>query len=123
LFSENIFETESHENFYMHVHEAQNPGSWSSDFRVHNYNSSRLERFYKVEENRFLKLPPHTLPGFDLTTHSSRLLSGRRRRYHKTTPPRKEKIFWLKNHLDYSLCCKFLQLSVVGLTPVINGML
>jgi hypothetical protein len=25
--------------------------------------------------------------GFDLTTHSSSLLDGRRRRYHKTTPP------------------------------------
>jgi hypothetical protein len=28
-----------------------------------------------------LKLPPHTLAGFDLTTHGSPLLSGRRRRY------------------------------------------
>jgi hypothetical protein len=30
----------------------------------------------------FLDLPPYTLAGFDLTTHSSSLLGGRRRRYH-----------------------------------------
>jgi hypothetical protein len=28
------------------------------------------------------KLPPYTLAGFDLTTHSSSLLGGRRRLYH-----------------------------------------
>jgi hypothetical protein len=32
------------------------------------------------------KLPPYTLAGFELTTHSSSLLSGRRRRYHWTMP-------------------------------------
>jgi hypothetical protein len=30
----------------------------------------------------FKKLPPYTLAGFDLTTHSSSLLGIRRRRYH-----------------------------------------
>jgi hypothetical protein len=30
----------------------------------------------------FFKLPPYTLAGFDLTTHSSSLLGCRRRRYH-----------------------------------------
>jgi hypothetical protein len=30
----------------------------------------------------FLKQPPYTLAGFDLTTHSSSLLDGRRRRTH-----------------------------------------
>jgi hypothetical protein len=29
---------------------------------------------------------PYTLAGFELTTHSSSLLGGRRRRYHQTTP-------------------------------------
>jgi hypothetical protein len=29
-----------------------------------------------------IKLPPYSLAGFDLTTHSSSLLGGRRRRYH-----------------------------------------
>jgi hypothetical protein len=29
-----------------------------------------------------VKLPPNTLAGFDLTTHRSSLLGGRRRRYH-----------------------------------------
>jgi hypothetical protein len=28
------------------------------------------------------KLPPYTLAGFDLTTHSASLLGGRQRRYH-----------------------------------------
>jgi hypothetical protein len=33
--------------------------------------------------NFFIKmLPPYTLSGFDLTTHSSSLLGGRHRRYH-----------------------------------------
>jgi hypothetical protein len=32
------------------------------------------------------ELPPYTLAGFDLTTHSSSVLGGRQRRYHKTTP-------------------------------------
>jgi hypothetical protein len=32
--------------------------------------------------NFFKKLPPHTLAGFYLTTHSSSLLGGRWTRYH-----------------------------------------
>jgi hypothetical protein len=35
----------------------------------------------------FGKLPPNTLAGFDLTTHSSNLLGVSRRRYHSTTRP------------------------------------
>jgi hypothetical protein len=35
----------------------------------------------------FLKSTTHTLAGFDLTTHISSLLDGRRRRYQQTTPP------------------------------------
>jgi MFS superfamily sulfate permease-like transporter len=36
-----------------------------------------------VSQLFFLKrLPPDTLAGFDLTTYSSNLLGGRRRRYH-----------------------------------------
>jgi hypothetical protein len=35
----------------------------------------------------FKILPLYTLAGFDLLTHSSSLLDGRRRRYHLTTPP------------------------------------
>jgi hypothetical protein len=34
--------------------------------------------FFKL----FLKLPPYTLAGYDLTTHSPSLLGGRWRRYH-----------------------------------------
>jgi hypothetical protein len=32
--------------------------------------------------NYFPRLPPNTPEGFDLTTHTSSLLGGRRRRYH-----------------------------------------
>jgi hypothetical protein len=37
-----------------------------------------LESFLRL----FFKLPLYTLAGFDLTTHSSSFLGGRRRRYH-----------------------------------------
>jgi hypothetical protein len=45
--------------------------------------SGVLSHLY-VLHNRtiFLKLPPSTMAGFDLTTHSSSLLGGRRKRYH-----------------------------------------
>jgi hypothetical protein len=33
----------------------------------------------------FFKLPPYTLVGFNLTTHSSSLLGGRQRRHHAFT--------------------------------------
>jgi hypothetical protein len=38
----------------------------------------------------FQKLPPYTLAGFDLTTHSSSLLGGRRWRYHYVCRPRRQ---------------------------------
>jgi hypothetical protein len=33
-------------------------------------------------DNNFFNLPPYTVAGFDLTTHSSSVLDGIRRRYH-----------------------------------------
>jgi hypothetical protein len=50
-----------------------------------------------IEGDKFLKLPLCTLTGFDLATH--KLLDGRRRRYHWTTPPGAHFLFlqgWIK---------------------------
>jgi hypothetical protein len=49
----------------------------------------------------FLKLPPYTPAGFDLTTHSSNLLGGRRRQYHKTTPPGRKNEFLKYTYLGH----------------------
>jgi hypothetical protein len=58
--------------------------------RIHEKNLCRN----KTNRNNYVRIhfdksyrPTYTLAGFDLTTHSSNLLGGRRRRYHKTTPP------------------------------------
>jgi hypothetical protein len=37
--------------------------------------------------NFFLKLPPYTLAGFNLTIHSASLLDGKRRRFLLSSPP------------------------------------
>jgi hypothetical protein len=41
----------------------------------------------RVSNPNIFNLTPYTLAGFDLTTHSSSLLNGKRRRYHWTSPP------------------------------------
>jgi hypothetical protein len=48
----------------------------------------------RERERIFLKkLPPNTLAWFDLTSHSSNLLGGRRRRYHIFIAPALPELF------------------------------
>jgi hypothetical protein len=56
------------------------------------YIKARLRQ--KIIFFHFQKFPPNTLAGFNLTTHCSNLLSGRRRLYHKS-----------QDHKKYIFCC------------------